>query len=460
MRLGRRLVGGGIGAAVVLLGLGLLWLHPWAPDAAPVLPERIASSHFEDVLVEAPASTPVGLAAILSGAGGTGETERQLGAALRARGFIVLQLDLETWRKAIDRDTTPCIRPIVDIELLAKEAQRSLKGQNYLRPVLVGVGEGGTLTEAILSRTFAATLGGGVALDPAERLVTARPICDDKAPVADPLPSPEGGFTYPLPLRTQAQLTVLSAAQLPVSEASAPGAGPFVIDRHPEPEPRFRLGAAVNAVSAIAAQDAGPGGLPLVDLPALGKTRAVAVFFSGDGGWRDIDKTIGEHLTREGIHVVGIDALRYFWKDREPQTVAADIAAMLKDADSSRTLPVIVLGYSFGADLFPFSWPYLQASVRDRVRLIALLAPSRSTGFSVSVKGWLGFGGEHPVLPQLAALPLDRVLCVHGSKEHDSPCLDPSLAAARRLLIDGGHHFDGDYPALARRIIEEARLPR
>jgi type IV secretory pathway VirJ component len=335
--------------------------------------------------------------------------------------------------------------------------------------------------------------------------------------VAAPVPVP-GGYAYPLPLKTQAQLTVVSAATIPRSseggtighspppcgeeagggggagssvtvpsepppppapphkgegrpcgprsdrpdtESPAPGAGPFTVERHIEADPARRVAAAVDAAASIAAQDAGTGGLPLVDLPAAGKTRAVAVFFSGDGGWRDIDKTIGEHLTRDGIHVVGLDALRYFWTDREPKTVAADFAAMLRGADPDGTLPVIVLGYSFGADLFPFSWNYLPAAIRDRIRLIALLAPSRSTSFSVSVKGWLGYGGAHAVLPQLAALPPERVLCVYGSKEVDTtPCLDPSLAGTRRLVIDGGHHFDGDYPALARRIIDEARLAR
>lgn len=450
-----------IGGVVLLAAtLGLVWAFAGLTGGTAIVPERISSSHLENVEVQAPAGAPVGLAAVVSGAGGTGEAERAMGAALQARGFIVLQLDLEKWRASLNRDTTPCIRPIVDVELLAKEAQRSLKGGNYLRPVLVGLGEGGTLTQAILGRTFAATLGGGVALDPAESFATARPICDDKAPVAAPVPV-SGGYAYPLPVKTQAQLTVVSAAPMAAAPDAAAGAGPFAVERHAETDPARRVSAVVDAAAAIAAQDAGIGGLPLVDLPATGKARAVAVFFSGDGGWRDIDKTIGEHLTRDGIHVVGLDALRYFWIDREPKTVAADFAAMLRGADPDGTLPVIVLGYSFGADLFPFSWSYLPASIRDRTRLIALLAPGRSTSFSVSVKGWLGYGGAHAVLPQLAALPAERVLCVYGSKEADTtPCLDPSLAGTRRLIIDGGHHFDGDYPALARRIIGEARLPR
>ncbi len=35
-------------------------------------------------------------------------------------------------------------------------------------------------------------------------------------------------------------------------------------------------------------------------------------------GWRDLDREIGENLQKEGIPVVGVDALRYFWNERQP----------------------------------------------------------------------------------------------------------------------------------------------
>lgn len=425
----------------------------WNPPADPA---PIASSHFQGVRIAAPAEPPIGLAAIVSDSGGTGDAERALGESLRQRGFIVLQLDLEQWRVALDNDSIACIRPIVDVELLAKEAQRALGVETYLRPVLVGIGEGGTLTEAILSRTYAATLGGGVAVDPAASLATTRPICDDGAPVT-PGQKAGNGFTYPVPAKTQAALSIIESRFEPDASTAA-GAGPFTVERRLVAEPAQQLPSVVDAAVAIATQDAGPGSLPVIDLPAKGTTRAVALFISGDGGWRDIDKQIGEQLTQDGVHVLGVDALRYYWNPRDPKAAAADFATMLRQADPGGTQPILVLGYSFGADLFPFSWPSLPAALKDRVRLIALLGPNRSTGFSVSVKGWLGFGGEHAVVPRIAEMPLDRVLCVHGSDETASACTEPSLSAARTIQLEGGHHFDRDYPAIARLILKEAGL--
>jgi type IV secretory pathway VirJ component len=53
------------------------------------------------------------------------------------------------------------------------------------------------------------------------------------------------------------------------------------------------------------------------------------------------------------------------------------------------------------------------------------------------------------------------VLCVYGEDEADSPCpkLDPSRATVLKLA--GGHHFDGNFAALAEKILALAyRSPK
>ncbi len=69
-----------------------------------------------------------------------------------------------------------------------------------------------------------------------------------------------------------------------------------------------------------------------------------------------------------------------FWDERQPRQVAADIDAMLADADPTGTLPVLLIGYSFGANILPFAWPALDPAIRARTPLVALLAPERRTG--------------------------------------------------------------------------------
>lgn len=59
-----------------------------------------------------------------------------------------------------------------------------------------------------------------------------------------------------------------------------------------------------------------------------------------------------------------------------------------------------------------------------------------------------------PVMPELARMGDASILCIHGVEEPDSPC--PRLAGRRltAVALPGGHHFDGNYQLLVRRIIE------
>ncbi|AWN43252.1 AcvB/VirJ family lysyl-phosphatidylglycerol hydrolase [Methylobacterium durans] len=445
-----------IGAALLLAAAGAGLLLAWRPPAptliASATPVRVSSAHFKDVPVAMPGASPVGLALLVSGAGGPGPAEEALSERLRRRGLMVLSLDLETWRAGLERDAGPCLRPMSDVEDLSKGLQRALKAKRYLHPVLVGVGEGGALVHAILGQALSATVAGGVALDPAPTLALGRPTCDGLP--AEPAP---GGFRYGRATPLQEPFVAVQAAPAP-TDGPGPARGAHRPETRVQADDAARLTETVAAAAALAARDAGAGQLPLVEHPAAGPARAIAIFFSGDGGWRDIDKTIGDRLAREGVHVLGVDALRYFWSDKSPQTVAADTAAALKAADPDGRLPVLVLGYSFGADVFPFAWPYLPTSLTDRIGLVALLGPGRSTGFSVSVKGFLGLGGAHAVVPQIAGLPPAKVLCIYGSAEKEPACTDPSLKGIRTIRLEGGHHFDGDYPGIARRILEAMRL--
>ena len=73
-------------------------------------------------------------------------------------------------------------------------------------------------------------------------------------------------------------------------------------------------------------------------------------------------------------------------------------------------------------------------------------------------------GSYNPLLPkdaQRVTLKVERiqgvpVLCIYGEEETDSLC--PMLDARHATLVKlkGGHHFDGDYSALAGAILQAA----
>lgn len=96
---------------------------------------------------------------------------------------------------------------------------------------------------------------------------------------------------------------------------------------------------------------------------------------------------------------------------------------------------------------------------RHRGSLRTLLGPGQTTSFQITVSGWLGIGDSgHDVPSAIAALPAGRVVCVHGRDEEDGACTSASLKGVTDVETAGGHHFDGDYPGLARKILSLSRL--
>jgi type IV secretory pathway VirJ component len=229
----------------------------------------------------------------------------------------------------------------------------------------------------------------------------------------------------------------------------------------------------VNAPHALRhGAKTGSTALPLIELPAQlgGQNHAFkdvsVLFISGDGGWRDIDQQVGRVLADNGLHVLGVDALRYFWRKRTPESVAADLSALLEKpaaGQGATRIPVghrlVFIGYSFGANILPLVYAHLPQELRERVVLTVLLSPELRTDFEIHMAGWLGAQADQnatPILPAVLNMPPQRVLCVQGIQEGvDSLCSQPALAQAGVEIwrLPGGHHYDEDYPALAMKII-------
>jgi type IV secretory pathway VirJ component len=438
---------------LVLAGGALLLALPWQNAVAAPRAMTVPNETLGEVQVIAPAGEPKLFVIAISDRDGLSDARRAEAERLVDKGAAVALIDLPSLEgKVSASEDEDCHYTFGDFEDLSRVAQRQLGMTTWRWPVLLGVGEGGTLAYLALAQAPDNTAAGAVSVGFAPHLATRLPLCAG-APEAG---GKDGVQSY------QPAKDLPGAWRWISSGQPAPDLDKFVraspmAQLHVAPgDAGTQFDAALDAVVEIGAPPAGAvADLPLVELPAKGKPRALAVFISGDGGWRDIDKQIGEYLQAHDVAVVGVDTLRYFWSKKPPEAVAADLDRIVKHYQQLwQVRKTALLGYSFGADILPLAWGKLSPATRDAADLIGLVSPEPTADLEVSVSGWLGLSAanEVPVRPYLAEMPAGKVMCIYGADEaadNDTACIAPELDNATRLERPGGHHFDGDYQAIA-----------
>src|SRR5262245_30051132 len=386
----------------------------------------VDTGEFGDVEIRAPVGEARGFAFVFSGERGLEGEERSAAKALTDAGWAVALVDA---RETLARFPAPggeCIALAGPLEWISRNAQNQLRFPSYREPVLLGRGAGAALAHAALVEAPPLSFAGGLGIDPSPIAQLESRLCD-LAPDTATRQLRWRVATLGPAART-AQLVELYRGALDEAEAGA-----------------------------ASRSDDAPTDLPLVELVPRAPVGVLAVIYSGDGGWRDLDRTIGEWLAGHGIHVVGVDALRYFWSRRTPDETARDLGRILEHyRERWHVQRVALIGYSFGADFLPFAYNRLPEALRGDVELLSLLAPAREADFEVHLEGWLGAPPSDealPLGPEVARLDPRRVQCVYGEEEADeSLCTEPALEAAERIRTPGSHHFDERYEDLAQRI--------
>ena len=409
-----------------------------------------------------PPSPPEGAVVLFSDAGGwTGDDDRTA-SALVEDGVAVIGIDLPAYIRALAKDEEDCIYTVSDIESLSQQVQRAGKSTIYRPPVVAGVGEGGTMALAIAAQTPAATIGATVAVDPKVDVKLPKVLCTPAIKENTP-----NGVIYGLSEGTLPDTVIVGFSP----NADADGHAHVeklkrdhddIEIRDSDDDARTILDSALDEVVNSADPD-NPLGLPITVLDAVPTRNAMAIIYSGDGGWRDLDKEVGGLLQEKGIPVVGVDSLRYFWSGQTPRGTANDLARII-DVYRQRwkVRDVVLIGYSFGADILPATYRKLPDKEKATVALISLLGLSHKADFKISVMDWLGAegqGAQGDPVDDVKAIDPRLVQCVYGTDDEDA-CADIKGSGVEAIALEGGHHFDGDYKALTARILEglEKRL--
>lgn len=490
-----RLVVAAIGAmSTALAGAALLLTQASDPaEAIPVPRPRAATlpaqvivgpiyprAQLGPVATYRPAGPIRGVALFLSGDGGWNQGVVGMARALARNGVAVAGISTPTLLKAADASADTCVNPNFALAALAQDFEHRLAMPRYLKPVLVGYSSGATVAYAALAQGPAGAWRGAVSLGFGPDLPGAKAWCAGSGLKAVRITRPERGWLFrPTPLPAPwvalqgAQDQVVSPASARAFVAQLPGARLVEL-----PAVGHGFSVAANWMPQFLAAV-----LPMLDGPAAGAaptlpsvadlpltvvadprgpaTRVMAVMFSGDGGWAGLDRDVAAGLARAGVPVVGLDSLDYFWTARSPQATAADLARVLDHYGRAWGRDrVLLLGYSFGANVLPETVGALPPATRARIARLSLLGLSASADFQFHLANWLDIASSaaRPTAPALARLRGMDLQCVRGRSETDSACPGLPVGLAQQVVLPGGHHFDGNAGLVATTVLKGLSL--
>jgi type IV secretory pathway VirJ component len=399
-----------------------------------------------------------GMVFLISQGQGWGEREEAQAKELVDAGAAVVGIDYPAYLRSLSADDGECVYMVSDIEDMSQQVQRRIGNPIYRHPIVAGIGEGGAIALAMISQSPLATISAAVAVDPVAGIPLQKELCTPASKDKVGERTIYGFQEGPIP----AAVTIGFTPQAPAdgrahAQSLKQGHGEVDIEDEDGSTSDVFMDLLTDAISDTG-KSSQPLDLPLTILDAKPTMNTMAIIYSGDGGWRDLDSEVGGYLQEQGIPVVGIDSLRYFWSERTPKETAADLGRIM---DTYRrkwgVSNVVLIGYSFGADVIPASFNLLSKVDKSRVRQISLLALSKEVDFVISVTGWLGVAGEGKggnTVEAVSKIDPKIVQCVYGTDEDDDPCMTLKDKGVETVPIEGGHHFDEDYQALGKRIVE------
>ncbi len=182
----------------------------------------------------------------------------------------------------------------------------------------------------------------------------------------------------------------------------------------------------------------------------------LVLYISGDGGLNSFTNDFCKGVNQSGYTVTAINSKSYFWNKKTPEQVAAELSTYLDGVFKGRAnQQLLIIGYSFGADVMPFILNRLGAGVKGHVLRTILMAPSATTDFVIRVADMWGTAKKRSmdVVAEVNRAAGQRIVAILPGDDNDFPVQAVKLPGFKTLVLKGGHHFDGDTAGLVKIVV-------
>lgn len=198
------------------------------------------------------------------------------------------------------------------------------------------------------------------------------------------------------------------------------------------------------------------GELPVKEWRSNSKTPFV-LYLSGDGGINQFSQNLCNHIHQAGYSVTAINSKSYFWHKKTPEQTASDIARYLnKQFNSRQNQNLVLIGYSFGADVLPFIIHKLPAIIKGKLLTTVLISPSPTTDFEIHWTDIFGNPNKRSmnVVAEINKGGIQKLVTIFGEDENGFPLNKIKNQEFLNVVLPGGHHYDRDTKMLTRTILK------
>ena len=436
---------------------------------------------FGKVIIYLPSKLPDAFVLFVSGDGGWNQGVVDMAKNIVAQGALVVGIDIRHYFKNIKSLTSKCYYPAGDFEELSLKLQKKYKFEEYFKPILVGYSSGATLVYGILAQAPANTFKGAISLGFCPDIEVDRPLCSGSGLKSHVLKEGKS-FYLESCQKLSAPFVVLEGMidqvcsyedtkkymqNIPDAELVSlqkVGHG-FSVTKNWLPQYLSAYNKVLNEpgyVEKISSQNEllksqhlvpPDKDLPLILIPSSGsEDPPLAFFISGDGGWTSFDNSVCEKLAEKGMPVVGLDAQKYFWCEKQPGEASNDISLAIQHymQQWNRKLCVLI-GYSFGACVIPFIADYFPDSLKATLRGIYCFSPSETGDFEIHVSDMLSIKTEdrYNVPDEVEKIKALNPVCIFGDEEGTELRDHFSASGAKIEVLPGSHHYSDDFNAVS-----------
>jgi type IV secretory pathway VirJ component len=411
---------------------------------------------------------------VLLVSGGAGWDSKMTALAHRiADQAIVVGISYPALKRTVARESG-CWYVASDFEIMSHAAQKTLRLSQYHAPILVGYAEGAAIVYAALAGGPATTFAGGVSAAFCPIVAFKRDICagdawtpdyDDRKHVNTLPPKrtlPKDWYVLQGSSNRECAPDAASRFVAGIPKAHLANGDALLTslqDLWTEKEVKPPAAQPRSATTRELEDELQRLQLPLEFRWPSSSLSALLLFFSGDGGWASLDEEVAERLVSQGVGVVGVSSLRYFWQAKPSAQVAGDIRR-LTTVLARAAKPMFAGGFSFGAEVVPVALAEWTPMERRGLAGLVLIAPGPSASFEIDPLDWVRKPQPNAATRVDAAVRADAVstLCLSGADEDDSPCSALTAAAGvRAVQLPGSHHFNSNYSAVGQIVAEFIR---